>query len=189
MSLLSPSFGLPYWHAQALALGVKYALDQQTPEPPQVAYNLSGLLYVTDHGGKPWGLLSVPNALVRGVFDAMHEPGIELPLSGGKLDAHITVFRPEEIERLGGPEALRNDRGKPFGYSLGRLVSVEPAGWPEMARCWMVRVHSPQLQQLRRSHGLSSLPNEGKYDFHITVGVRRRGVLNRSTTAKNTTAA
>lgn len=177
--------GLSYWERQAYNLGrLKQATDDQSP-----AYNLSGLLYVSEASGRPWGSLSVPNALVRGVFDAMSEPGIELPLTDGKLNAHISVFRPEEIAILGGADALKNDRGKPFRYSLGRIVELTPAGWPEMAKCWVLRVHSPELQTLRRSYGLSGLPKDGEYDFHITCAVLRKGVLGRNETAKVTVAA
>jgi hypothetical protein len=176
---------LPYRDRLAYAAGdaLAKAAGDQVP-----AYNLSGLLYVSAGG---WGLLSVPNALVRGVFDAMTEPGIELPLSGasGQLNAHVTVFRKEELDMLGGPDAIKNDRGKPFRYTLGRLVAVEPAGWPEVEKCWMLRVHSPELQQLRRSHGLSPRPKNNEYDFHVTVAVRKRGVLGRNDKAKDTAAA
>ena len=86
---------------------------------------------------------------------------------------------------LGGPERFKNDRGKSFRYTLGRLVELEPDGWPDMASCFMLRVHSPELQVLRRSYGLSSLPNDGQYQFHITVAVRRRGVLGRNDKGKN----
>jgi hypothetical protein len=48
----------------------------------------------------------------------------------------------------------------------------------------MLRVHSPELQELRRSYGLSSLPNDGKFDFHITVAIRRKNVLGRNTVSK-----
>jgi len=146
------------------------------------SYALSGMLYAIPNG---WVILSVPNALVRGVFDAMDEPGVELPPSGedGKLNARISVFRPEEVEQLGGIDKI-TERGKRFAYSIGRLETVEPAGWPAMSRAWLLRVHSPELQNLRRSYGLSSLPNDGKFAFHITVAVRRRGVLGRNDTGK-----
>jgi len=174
-----------YWAGQAYRLGEKLASDASP------SYSLRGLLHTTRGGGdqgadKVWGLLSVPNALVRGVFDAMDENGVELPLSGpeGRLNAHITVLRPDEIAMCGGPEAFTKDRGRAFRYTLGRLVEFDPAGWPEMSRCWAIRCHSPELQQMRRSYGLSGLPDNGKYDFHITVAVRRRGVLGRNDKAK-----
>lgn len=150
------------------------------------AYNLVGTLYLSSEG---WLLLTVPNALVRGIFQAMQEPGIELPPSGedGQLNAHISVMRPEEIESIGGPDQV-SERGKQFHYTLGRLVTLEPDGWGEMSRVWMVLVHSPELQFLRRSYGLSGLPHEGEYAFHITVASRRRGVLGRNDTRKGEAA-
>lgn len=165
-------------HRQLFQMGEKLAADSE----PEIAYNLSGMLYLSSNG---WLMLTVPNALLRGVFSAMHEPGIELPPAGpdGRVNAHITVMRPEEIQQIGGADSVA-ERGKQFRYTIGRLYSVVPDGWPEMSRVWFLRVHSPELQLLRRSYGLSSLPKEGKHDFHITVAVRRRGVLGRNDTSK-----
>mgnify|MGYP005840088585 CR=1 FL=1 len=141
------------------------------------AYNLSGMLYASKSG---FLLLSVPNALVRGVFAAMDEPGIELPPGpdDGPFEAHISVMRPEELELIGGIDRI-SERGKRFCYRLGGLVSTEPEQ-SSHSRVWMLRVHSPELQALRRSYGLSSLPKDGEYDFHVTVAVRKRGVLGRN---------
>lgn len=181
--MLNVTDQLPFLHRLAYVLGKQAA----AAEP---AYNLCGTLYVSTVNGKPWGLLSVPNALVRGVFDAMHEPGIELPLNAdGRLAGHITVFRPDELALLGGPQALANDRGKPFRYTIGRLVSLEPAGWPDVKRVFCLRIHSPELQQLRRSYGLSGRPNNDQYDFHVSIAVIRRGVLERNDKHKETAAA
>ncbi len=179
----------PDWQVQVYMAGTKLAADSDTAAP---AYNLAGMLYVSSQEGKPWGLLSVPNALVRGVFDAMQEPGIELPpgpTPAAALNAHISVFNPDDIDMLGGAEKLRNDRGKTFRYTLGRLVEVAPNGWADIAKCWVLRVHSPELQALRRSYGLASLPGDGQLDFHVAVAVRRRGVLGRNEKAKDTAAA
>lgn len=158
---------------------------QKLAEDMAPANNLAGIFYISEHNGRPWGSLAVPNSLVRGVFQAMSEPGIELPPSeGGKLNAHITVVRPEEIMAVGGPDKFKADRGKQFTYSIGRLVSVAPRGWDEMSKAWMLRVNSPALTQLRKSYGLSAKPNNDKYDFHISVAVRRKKVLQRGTTTK-----
>jgi hypothetical protein len=43
---------------------------------PELSYSLRGRLYASSSG---WLLLSVPNALARGAFDALNEPGVELP--------------------------------------------------------------------------------------------------------------
>jgi hypothetical protein len=161
---------------QGLAQGIVKAGADLKP-----AYNLVGQLYHKKGGMGDWIMLSVPNALVRGVYAAMDEPGIELPPSGPeeRLDAHISVIRPDELAALGGPEKI-TERGKQFKYRIGGLVSTAPAGWPDMSHVWMLRVHSPELQALRRSYGLSSLPKNGEFDFHISVAVRRKGVLGRN---------
>lgn len=156
---------------------VKFADDKE------IAYNLYGRLYATPGG---WIMLSVPNSLVRGIFSAMHEPGAELPPSGedGQLNAHISVMRPEEVEIAGGVDAV-TERGKQFAYTIGRLYSVEPDGWSKMERVWFLGVHSPALQELRRSYGLSSLPNDGKFAFHVTCAAKRRGITGRNVKSKS----
>ncbi len=179
MSILSASGGPPAAAAILYEAGrrlVKAAAD------PELAYNLYGTLYLSKSG---WLLLGVPNALAHGVFEAMKEPGIQLPPAGpdGRFNAHISVMSPEDVAAAGGGDAI-TERGKQFSYTLGRVYSVEPDGWPDVSRVWFVRAHSPELQNLRRSYGLSSLPAGGDNDFHISVAVRRRGVLARSETSK-----
>lgn len=178
MSGLPVLDGPPPWVAEIARVGhdlVKAGADAT------VSYNLVGQLYLSQSG---WLLLSVPNALVRGVFSAMNEHGIELPPgpNDSPFNAHISVFRPEELDQIGGPDKV-TERGKQFSYTLGRLMELEP-DWPGVAKVWYIRVHSPDLQYLRRSYGLSSLPNNGQYDFHISVAIRRRGVLGKNDTRK-----
>lgn len=176
MSLLA--FAPSVTTARLFALGrdlVKTAAD------PTPAYCLAGRLYYSQTG---YLLMAVPNALVRGVYEAMSEPGIELPPGpDDRLDAHVTVMRPDEVAAVGGEDKI-TERGKQFAYTLGRLYEVVPDAWPNVAKVWYVKVHSPALQELRRSYGLAGLPNNGEWDFHITCAVRRKGVLGRSDTAK-----
>lgn len=148
----------------------------------------SGELVCAMHKDKPWGKLKIPNSFVRGLFDMIHEPGVELPPSGedGKqLNAHVSVFRPEEIEAIGGPDKI-TERGHHFRFTLGRIKHFTPIGWSEMSDCWVVRVHSPELERLRRSYGLTEIPMRGtkRLYFHITFGVRRRDVLSRNALRK-----
>lgn len=177
--LLSPTIKPPLWAALAFRAGESLV---KTAGDPSIVYNLAGTLYLSSKGHI---LLGVPNALVRGVYAAMKEPGIELPPpgAGGHLEAHISVFSPSDLEKIGGAEKV-TERGKQFTYTLGRIYAVEPDGWPGVAKVWYVKVHSPELQELRRSYGLSGLPNGGEYDFHITVAVRKRGVLGATEKAK-----
>ena len=159
-----------YQVGQAFGLLTKAASSRPVASPV-----LHGRLIVPQSG---WALLTVPNALVRGLFDAMDETGIELPPGhqGGPFVAHISVIRGEEIDKLGGPDKI-SERGHPFTYQLGPIMSVEPKGWSEMSRVWFVKVISPELKALRKSYGLSPLPN-GDHDFHISIAVRKKNVLN-----------
>lgn len=147
----------------------------------ELSPTLAGRLYFSDTG---WLLLSVPNAVVRGLFDALDEPGISLPVKkDGKLNAHITVMRPEEIEQAGGQDKI-TERGHTYRYNIGAMKCVKPTSWDNIAKVWYVTVNSPELQELRRSYGLSSLPKEGKHDFHITVAVRKTKVLQTNEVSK-----
>lgn len=143
-------------------------------------YPLSGRLYLAKSG---WLLLSVPNALVRGVFDAMTAPGAELPLAGTMnvpnvgsdvLNAHISVMTAEEVEKIG-PDRL-NERGHHYGYSLGPIREIDVKNIDGVSKVWAIQVSSPALAALRKSYGLSPLP-KGDHPFHITVAVRRKNVL------------
>lgn len=141
---------------------------------------LAGELYLSDSG---WVMLRVPNGLVRASFDALHELGAELPLKDGKLNAHITVIRPEELEQIGGADKL-TERGHTFHYNLGPIQVVEPQGWDDVSKCWYIRVHSPELEQLRKSYGLTARPNNNEHAFHITIAKRRKNVLRANEVSK-----
>lgn len=147
---------------------------------PSPAYSLAGRLVASDSG---WGLLTVPNALVRGLFDAMDEPGVELPPNrSGTLNAHISVFTKEDMAAIGGPGML-TERGHTFRYNIGPIKTVRPAGWAEMSAVYFVEVRSPALEKLRKSYGLTPLPH-GDHPFHITVCVRRKHVLRDNAVSK-----
>jgi 8-oxo-dGTP pyrophosphatase MutT (NUDIX family) len=155
-------------------------------------YHLSGRLYLAKSG---WLLLSVPNALVRGVFDAMSHAGAELPLAGTLnvpnvdkelLNAHISAMTAEEVERIG-PGKI-NERGHSFKYALGPIKEITPNNIDGVSKLWVIQISSPELSALRKSYGLSALPN-GDHPFHITVAVRRRNVLRDNTVSKFDTAA
>ena len=156
---------------------------------PSPVYTMAGTLYAGVRDYRPVILLTVPVAIVRGAFDALSEEGIELPSDSGHVLSGVVVISAEELAALGGVEKLVNDRGRSFNYSLGRVVAYDPSSGeaPGISRLWAYRVHSPQLQQLRRSHGLPSLPT-GR-DLMLPVAVRKRGVLREGSVAKDTLPA
>ncbi len=157
------------WQRQAAAYAwLKAAGDAENSAA------LAGRLIISRSG---WALLEVPNGVVRGLFQALDEPGAELPVSThGPLNAHISVMTKGDVDRLGGPDKL-TERGKLFHYQLGPIQTVVPKGWDGVSRVWFVKVHSPELQQLRRTYGLTPKPHDGDFDFHITFAIRRTGVL------------
>lgn len=147
----------------------------------QDKYDLAGRLYLAASG---WIALAVPNGLVRGIYEALDERGCELPTENGIFSAKIPVMSPEELSSAGGAEKI-TERGKSFRYGLGRVVGIEsPPSLTDIAKAWGVEVYSTELQELRRSYGLSGLPNGGQNAFHLLVAVRRKGVLGRNDTAK-----
>jgi hypothetical protein len=144
------------------------------------AVKLSGLLQVSSG----YLLVGVPTALVRSLFDAMHEPGICLPsaIDGGALRAGIVVMTPEELKSVGGPDKI-TERGKHYIYYFGELEETKAEGWPGISTCWHLRIKSPELGELRRTYGLPT-KIEGKSDFSIVVACRKVGVLTANATSK-----
>lgn len=154
----------------------------KTAGTPEIVHKLGGRLYLSRGG---WLLLSVPNALLRGAFDALHAPGAELPVkTDGSLNAHISVMRPEEIAQIGGPDKIA-ERGHTLYYTLGPVKELTPLSWDDVSKAWVVEVDSPDLRDLRKSYGLSALPHLD-HEFHITVAIRRKNVLRDNATAKFT---
>lgn len=152
-----------------------------------VSYPLSGRLYLAKSG---WLLLSVPNALVRGVFDALTAPGAELPLAGTMnvpnvdsevLNAHISVMTGDEVASIGANKI--NERGHHFGYTLGPIREIDIKKMDGVSKVWAIEVSAPGLSALRKSYGLPPLPN-GDHQFHITVAVRRKHVLGNNDVSK-----
>jgi hypothetical protein len=151
------------------------------------SYSLSGRLYLSKSG---WLLLSVPNNLIRGTFDALHEAGAEYPppfKGSAAYQAHITVMRPEEVEQAGGPDAI-TERGHQFHYTTGPLREVEPSSWEGVSKVWYIEIGSPELEKLRKSYGLSAKPKNNEHEFHITVAIRKKSVLTTKPVSKAASA-
>jgi len=142
-------------------------------------YPLAGRLY---HSRSGHVLLSVPNAAVRGLFDAVGELGAELPRDGGEFDAHVVVLTPAEVAQVGGPDKV-SERGHEFHWGIGGIRQSGGLGRPGVARTWWARVSSPELTKLRRSYGLPGYPVGDS--FHLAIAVRRAGVLGDNGVAKS----
>ena len=185
MSLLSPPGQVRAAYRQTadrlFALGHAHGLLIKQADTPLPSLSLGGRLYLSSSG---WLLLAVPNDLVRGLFAALHEPGVELPVrsSTGKLEAHISVMTADEVAQIGAENI--NERGKTFHYQWGPLKTVKPQGQADTySRVWFVEVQAPELKALRRTYGLTPLPH-GDHEFHCTVAYRRKGVLQSNEVSK-----
>jgi hypothetical protein len=108
-------------------------------------------------------VLEVPEDFAESVFEAVKQPGMEKP---PRYRPHISVFTDEEVKKIG----ELKEAGQEFEFTIVDIVSVEPQGWKEMDRAYFIRCRSPQLEELRRKYGLSSLPF-GDHPFHITIAV------------------
>ena len=152
-------------------LGEIVGLQLKTGAAPENVYALKGRLYLSQSG---WLLLQVPNAIIRGLFQALDVPGAELPLKGGQLNSHVSVMTDSEVAAIGADKIT--ERGRMFSYQLGPVQEVEPAGWKTMSRVWFVRIISPELKKLRVSYGLTPLPHVD-HELHATIATRRKGVF------------
>lgn len=139
---------------------------------------LSGELYAASDKSI---MLSVPNSLVRGAFDAIDANGLSLPGKNGKFNAHIVVMTPEEVSKLGGVDKV-TERGHHFHYNLGALHEAPITNSFDYSKTWFLSVTSPELSQLRKTYGLESTP--GKHGFHVVVALRKLGVLGHNEVSK-----
>ncbi len=167
----------PWYHAGHAAAMLALASDgEKTAGDLPTVHALQGRLYLSSSG---WLLLSVPNALGRGAFDALAASGAELPSKDtndpeATYNAHISVMSKDEVATIG-PNKL-TERGHMFHYTLGPIKEVHPQGWDDVSKAWLIEVQSPELKALRKSYGLPPLPH-GDHEFHITFAVRRKKVL------------
>lgn len=158
----------------------------QAEQEKLAAVGMAGRLYAAKSG---WLLLSVPNALVRGIYAALTATGAELPRAGALnvpnvdgevLNAHISVMTADEVAKIGADKI--NERGRMFGYTLGQLKEITPRNIAGVSKLWVLQVAAPDLADLRKSYGLAAQLNE--QPFHITVALRRKGVLQENNVSK-----
>lgn len=136
------------------------------------SYPLEGRIYLAADGSLR---LSVPNALGIGLFDAAAASGVELPKDQtGRYRASVLIMTPEEVRRVGGPDAI-SERGHTARYSLLSIGS-ERSGDPDGLVYYLV-LRSPALSALRRSYGLSSQPSVTGNEFRLPFALRRSRVL------------
>ena len=93
-------------------------------------------------------------------FDLFTEPdGAHIPVIPAREAAFQYLSEIEEVNRE-------------FTFEIKGLYSMKPATWPEVEEVWFFKIHSPELENLRRKYFLPEHPNG--HPFHITVAVKPR---------------
>ena len=63
-----------------------------------------------------------------------------------------------------------NEVGEEFTFEIEGLYSMKPTLWPEVEEVWFFKIHSPELENLRKRYFLPEHPNG--HPFHLTVAVK-----------------
>lgn len=151
-------------------LGLIRPVRLQEASDVMTSYDLVGDLYLSHSG---WVLLSVPNQVIKSLYDILHVEGADLPYhSDGTLTGHISVIRDDEMDQVDNLELYRF-LGQSYTYTLGPVRTVNPDGWDEMDQVWFVECDSPELEAVRQELGLTARPKNNEFHFHITIAVRR----------------
>jgi acylphosphatase len=122
--------------------------------------------------------LTVPSSLIKGVFDALDEPGAEFVVRNNRTECAIKVMTKEEISKLGGVSHI-SERGHSYHYTLGPIVELPATG--DYDKLWAISIKSDDLEKIRKSYGLETSPQLG---FYIPVGCKKKRVTEDNSVSK-----
>lgn len=122
--------------------------------------------------------LTVPASLIKGVFDALDEPGAEFVVRNNRTESAIKVMTKEEVDKLGGINHI-TERGHSYHYTLGPIVEMPASG--EYDKLWAISIKSEDLEDIRKSYGLETSPQLG---FFIPVGCKKKHVTKENNVSK-----
>ena len=122
--------------------------------------------------------LTVPASLIKGVFDALDEPGAEFVVRNSRTESAIKVMTKEEIAKLGGVSHI-SERGHSYHYTLGPIVELPATG--DYDKLWAISIKSNDLEDIRKSYGLETSPQLG---FYIPVGCKKKRVTESNAVSK-----
>lgn len=121
-------------------------------------------------------VVTVPAALVRGLYDSLDMPGLSLPRNtDGSVKANIAIMTPAELQLIGGPDTV-TERGRSYTFSFGDFFAAPAKDWMGVSKCWLWHVRSPELAQLRRTYGLPSKIDDS-FDFSLMIAYQKSNVL------------
>jgi len=111
--------------------------------------------------------LKVDDAYVNQLFSMLPYPGYSKPPYFRRPDspgAHISVFYVDERSQTG----KINEIGQKYSFKITGFALVPP----QTSEYLVLKVESPDLEQLRKKYGLSPLLKG--HEFHITVGKKNK---------------
>ncbi|MES2273948.1 MAG: hypothetical protein V4487_07130 [Chlamydiota bacterium] len=120
--------------------------------------------------------LDIDNRFILSLIPYLKAYGLIKPpyfnLFGAPDGAHIPVIPAREIafQYLDKIEELDRE----FTFEIEGLYSIEPAIWPEVEQVWFFKIRSPELEKLRKSYFLPTLPSG--HSFHIAVAIKPRAL-------------
>jgi len=153
-------------NAEMFSFGQAHGLMNKNAEHTSV-HALAGRLQAGPSGNLE---LTVPSSLIKGVFDALDEPGAEFVVRNNRTESAIKVMTKEEVDKLGGTSHI-TERGHSYHYTLGPIVELPATG--DYDKLWAISIKSNDLEDIRRSYGLETSPQLG---FYIPVGCKKKKV-------------
>lgn len=118
--------------------------------------------------------LDIDNRFITMIFPFLKMQGLIRPpyfnLFATPEGAHIPVIpvRESNFHYLGEIAELERE----FSFEIEGLYSMQPTSWPEVEQVWFFKLHSPELENLRRRYFLTAHP--GGHAFHIAVAIKPR---------------
>lgn len=115
--------------------------------------------------------VDIDDAYIHKLISFIQEDGFEEPpyfFKPKSAGAHISVIYEEEMKQS---DLLDIEEcGETVTFKPKEYLIVHPPNWAEMEEFFVLLVEAPSLDQLRKKYHLP----EKKYEFHITVGVKRK---------------
>ncbi len=161
-------------NAEMFTYGQAHGLMNKNAEHTSV-HALAGRLQAGPSGNLE---LTVPSSLIKGVFDALDEPGAEFVVRNNRTESAIKVMTKEEVDKIGGNSHI-SERGHSYHYTLGPIVELPASG--EYDKLWAISIKSNDLEDIRKSYGLEASPQLG---FYIPVGCKKNKVTEDNNVSK-----
>lgn len=145
---------------------VKVAMKKFAKLSDRKQEKIKGRLMQTEDG---FLYIDLPDELLEAFTAMIDDPKAKKPPYHTKkmnnVGAHVSVAYKDEME-----DKEVKELGDEFYCGIKGFVSLDPEGWNEMDRVWFLELDAPELEDLRKSYGLSKKLNG--HEFHATVCVK-----------------